>query len=682
MSRTLTLSLSLGVLAGALAAVLLHPREGEAPDTSDSRAGDRSDSVAVESELAARFGPDSAMDGVFSSHVARYLAVAQLDVPAALVSRLEAVTQRPASLGRNNELEALAAQLFEADPLSAAGFLQTSGLSDRLLSTIFRTWAQIDAQAAINLLDRIREPSRARLLALAVIEIAGDATIEQIVSETNAFNAETLRMAALVQRANDDPIGALQGVSELKGRDAQEFAILEIGRVAARGDPVAAAAAAGSIAEPTVKRPFITEVYRQWALSDVPRFLEHLRTQNPEQQEFLLEGALERPSDVVPMMGVSLARLSGVESPLVEALALSAESDPMLVLEFGQEVGGWLGMVAEAAALETLAAGDPAAATRFVSALPDGFRRDQLTTSIARGYARNDVDAAMFWAGGLSPPNDRAVDAVMTAIASTDLARAVRIELEDLDTRVGAVVNSSRIPSWFASRLIGDLDDPLGVIDQIIAAGEGGLWEEQMLTTTLSRWSVRDPAGAIAWMQSNSEYVPAEALETVTEELGGTGIERRLSLAEMLTPERRPEWILETISDAAYEDPNGAMAIAERYRAEPYYDSLVHRVVTSVASSRGPEEAARFLGPSPPSVAVRAVSRRWADANPAAATAWASSLQDQEARAAAVTEVATTWAERDTDAATAWARSLAETVLREQALAGICREYPEAAGCG
>ena len=129
----------------------------------------------------------------------------------------------------------------------------------------------------------------------------------------------------------------------------------------------------------------------------------------------------------------------------------------------------------------------------------------------------------------------------MTAIASVDLARAVRIEVADLDTRQGAVVNSSDIPAWFADSTIGELNDPVGILDAIIAAGENGFWEERMLNTTLRRWSGADPNGAIAWMRVNRDHVPADALELVVEALGAADVEQKLNLADMLEPSRRSD---------------------------------------------------------------------------------------------------------------------------------------------
>ena len=515
-------------------------------------------------------------------------------------------------------------------------------------------------------------------LANRLSDLDASAAIDRIAAESSTLNAEGLQLAALIQRAEQDPIGALRAVTDLP-RAVHELAVAEIGRIAASNNP-AAAAAAESIVPLSLRMAYLREVFAQWALVDPAQFLDHLRTLDADRLAPLLDGALVRPDDL-ELMAMRM-RIGGMESPVRQALMLAAASDPMRVLDFGREIGGQLGIVAEAAGLEALAVADPDTATAYVAALPIGFRRESLTTSTARGFARHDTDAALAWVTTLSPPNPQAESAVMTEIASIDLARAVRIEVADLDTRQGAVVNSADIPIWFADSTIGELNDAVGILDSIIGAGENGFWEENMLNTTLRRWSRADPGGAIAWMLGNREHVPADALEAVAEAFGAADVEQKLSLADMLEPARRSDWIGNALQAEAMENPNNAMAIAARYRAEPYYDNLVMGVAMVVASSQSPEAAARLLDSSPPRAAAAIIGRRWAEQDPVQAAVWVGGLQDREARASGVTEVLATWARSDVNAARQWAQGLGDAELRAQALAAICRAMPEAAGCG
>src|SRR5690606_29597063 len=82
-------------------------------------------------------------------------------------------------------------------------------------------------------------------------------------------------------------------------------------------------------------------------------------------------------------------------------------------------------------------------------------------------------------------------------------------------------------------------------------------------------------------------------------------------------------------------DTSLAMATADRYRSEPFYDSLLTSVVRTVAR-RAPEEAARLLGPSFPSMAVMGISGGWARLDRVAASAWAIALPEEQARSTAV----------------------------------------------
>lgn len=273
----------------------------------------------------------------------------------------------------------------------------------------------------------------------------------------------------------------------------------------------------------------------------------------------------------------------------------------------------------------------------------------------------------------------------MATIAATDLSRAVRIMLEDPDTtRIGSVVDAAVIPAWFGSRMISDLDDPAEIAREISASGEAELWKDRMLNTTLSRWAVTDLEGAMSWMQSNLGSVSITVLESFGQQLGVTDLDSALSLADMLPPERRPDWIQHTIVNAAMADVNRALITAERYSSEAFYGSLMANIVGMVAAIRGNEAAAQLLfnTSSPPPSAVTVVSRRWAQSDPEAAAIWAVGLPSSEARATAVSHVAATWAESDIDVATAWVEGLNDQILRENARLSICRRFPEAVGCG
>src|SRR5690606_36219249 len=170
-------------------------------------------------------------------------------------------------------------------------------------------------------------------------------------------------------------------------------------------------------------------------------------------------------------------------------------------LQVGRELGGELGLAAEAAAMEVLAAEDPANGLGYLASLPEGSRRDRLAVSIATGYARRDVEAALNWVSQQFADR-RVKNPVLAVLAETDLARAVRIDLDNPDTTAGRVVDAPNLPAWFGNRMITDLNDPAGVADDIAARAPGKWWKERRLTAVLSQWAVDDPNAAITWMRA------------------------------------------------------------------------------------------------------------------------------------------------------------------------------------
>src|SRR5690606_14747603 len=155
---------------------------------------------------------------------------------------------------------------------------------------------------------------------------------------------------------------------------------------------------------------------------------------------------------------------------LSTALAHAAAADAARLVALGREAGGAIGVAAEAHGLNVLAAADPDAALAYLDSVSSGQRRERLLTAVAAGYARYDAEAALSWAERMSPPLRQVREAVMAFIASTNLVRAVELELRDPDTALGGIVDTpAAVPAWFANPLVSDLDDPSGIADRILA---------------------------------------------------------------------------------------------------------------------------------------------------------------------------------------------------------------------
>ena len=650
MSRSLVLWSVAGFLLGVTAVLWLFGRQA-----------DQHGGIAETVTAPFAFGVsrnDELREAALTERSARYAAAARVGDAETLVSMIESTLRAPLSPTTTADLEALFERLFEVAPNEAIERVQSSDLPAAVLAAIFRSWAELDVQAAIALIGAIDDPPKERMLALAIVSAAGPDSVDDVVAASRTLDPEGFAMAELVQRAEVDPLAALRDVTRLSSRAAQTFAIAEIGRKAGHLVPAEGFAAAERIADFEQKSAYLAALYEQWSLTDLPEFLAHVRT-------------LDLTQAVVEM------RLS-------RAFAHAAEADAERLVKLGSEIGGTIGVAAEAHGLDALAAADPDTALAYVESVPSGQRRERLLAAVAAGYGRYDTDAALAWAERLSPPLRKAREAVMSALASESLVRAVELELRDPDTALGAIVDSaSAVPAWFANPFIGVLDDPRGIADRILASDEKGYWADRMLSTTLSHWALQDPDGVIAWMYGHPGAVPIDVLASLAERMIGTAdVERMIGLAELLPNARRPDWIGRALQDAARVDVQIALTIAERYRSEPFYDALLTDVVGTATIVQGPEAAARLLKESAPPLAVLRITQHWAMTAPAEAARWAVGLADEETRDLAANDVFETWAGKDPDAASAWVRSIADPALRQRLLANFCRHIPEAVGCG
>lgn len=592
--------------------------------------------------------------GTFRDRLAQYAKAAAFNDSDALVSEVRLAFSRPLSSATIVETESLLGRLFEIDAHSAVRVVNSVNLSGSGFSSVAGLWAQIDSARAIDALSEIASPYFARQLALSVIDIEGADAIGRIAEESRFLDADGLRIHLALQSAQNDPVGALAGMAELGSWDARYIVSGEIGRIAARIDPSMAVLAAGAIGDPDLKLNYLKAVHEQWALSNVPQFLDYV-------------GALDSNQ-------VHWARVHR------RALESAAETMPDMVLEFGRNAGGELGIAVEGEALSAIAMREPASAVAYLESLPEGMRRDELTSHVAVGFARTSPEAALSWVTRMRPYNDAANQAVMATIAARDLLRAIQIEAVSPDTRVGNVAGSVRIPAWFANPMLSDLHDPVGIVNEILGSEEDGIWEDRMLTVAISRWTNEDPDAAFAWMQNATGNVPLNALRAYAER-SSIDVEQFISLGDVLSSEDREEWIQIAIANTALTDASRANNIAQRYTHEPFYGRLVANAARIVGRVQGGEIAARSLGASPPEEAVLSVSNLWAQTDPEAAIGWIMSLSDQQAYDNIITEVYASWASSNPRAAAVSARTNLTSEFRESTLAMICRNSSGIADC-
>src|SRR5690606_11298243 len=150
-----------------------------------------------------------------------------------------------------------------------------------------------------------------------------------------------------------------------------------------------------AIVDPVIRDAALTELYQRWALTDIPKLLEHLSARNPNLPQW--------------------------EELLKHTLVLAAESNAEAVLGYAQQTDGNLALQAEASALEVIAMNDPGSATAYLATMNLGRRRHVVAAAVATGYARNDPDAAVAWVRQLNPRVEEAEKALIATVATNDL---------------------------------------------------------------------------------------------------------------------------------------------------------------------------------------------------------------------------------------------------------------------
>jgi hypothetical protein len=260
-------------------------------------------------------------------------------------------------------------------------------------------------------------------------------------------------------------------------------------------------------------------------------------------------------------------------------------------------------------------AADPQVAVRRLEQVPAGEGRDNALRALADGWAKSDLPAALEWAGGLTAA-DRgpAMEAVLTALASTDPLRAIDLARQSLpaaafERTLGAAMQQLvRADPTAAAALVGKL-----------SPGAAQTQAALQIARTLSE---RNPAEALTWAK------------TLPEEL------RSMSTGNILEV-----W--------AGKDPVAAGQYVAQMPAGSMQDEATLRLARILAAN--PMQAIVWAQTLPNDSARRVaqvnLASAWAARDPAAATQWAASLGAGETRTTALNGALSYWAAADAAAA-------------------------------
>jgi hypothetical protein len=159
--------------------------------------------------------------------------------------------------------------------------------------------------------------------------------------DTEPVDPIPARMADVFATALSEPQAALTQALNLPNANARRSVVRHIAETAARIDPQQGIEWAITIDDRDLRTEYFRALYLEWARIDAGGLL----------------------ADLPPLHATadSLLRLANA-TPLMDALKLASESDPIYAFEVGTRQPGALGVLVMAAALEAMAATDPSAA--------------------------------------------------------------------------------------------------------------------------------------------------------------------------------------------------------------------------------------------------------------------------------------------------------------------------------
>ena len=386
----------------------------------------------------------------------------------------------------------------------------------------------------------------------------------------------------------------------------------------------------------------VASLLRQWARTDPAAFLDALPS-------------LELPNGLAP---------DSEGPPYLDALRLASEADPSHALAAGERAAGAVGEWIRATALEALAAADSDAALDYLDGLEIGDERDRLLGSIATGFARADLEAAVRWLSTLSETDGAAFYPVIRAVAVVDLPWAIELDARALELDYGS--SDYGDISWLRSGLDANRQNPARIADTFASMQATGL-----LANTLGWWALRDPYAAIAWIHSQ-ETISSWVVGRMAEAIARRDYEDAITLAGQFSPPVRAAWLKSALGSAATFDLPGALEALERYRGDPFFADAFAGILETAHRALGPAEAARIAANAPPANLALRIARDWSEIDPTAAANWSLSIGDESVRSSVLRSVVQSWSRRDADAAASWVLGIADETLRSSTLPYLC----------
>lgn len=396
-----------------------------------------------------------------------------------------------------------------------------------------------------------------------------------IANEATPRRKQILMRAALAEWAMQDPDGAIAyALEQPSGRGKMQL-LQSAGMAFGRNDPARALAWAENLQPPAPE--LLTGVLMGYANREPLAALEHvIGMESNAAQAGALSAVAFRASQEDPEGALSLL-LTASASPVLDQATSNvlqgwARSDAGAMREWLRSNATRVPASAFTQISQQLAFSDPVGAAELLGVVPEAAQAQWLG-SIARGYARQDPQAALDWLASQSgrPGYVQANRQLLNGLAESDPRKAAQLvsNIDDRRQRARAVQGVAAV--WGQR-------DPIAALDWLaqVPASDG---REGGVNSIVSIWSQQAPAQALTWARNQADPTTRETAIMSYLRSRQFASESDIGLLDEITnPQRKQQALAGLAMNGARRNP----ALAQKILAQIEDENLRNRLAQQI----------------------------------------------------------------------------------------------------
>jgi hypothetical protein len=474
--------------------------------------------------------------------------------------------------------------------LAAADGMADLAQRNEFKNAVLTVWARVDPQALVDYVLALAPEQRSETMRSGnVLQAFSLIEPQRALQAAESMQGElgvSIRRAALVGLAREDPLAALGFAEGLPAGNEREQLLRSIATSYGRTDPDAALAWANSLRPPSPS--IVTSVLAGLARVDPNRAIdlmfETLATTGGRDSQALVSlvsnGTLA--AEHTAKIADRLLAMRGNRQQLQMLTQMWAQRQPYEAARWLLAHGSDAPRAALGQAAMQLARTDPAAATSYVNTVAPELRGTWIS-SAAAGYAQHDARAAAAWVAQFrgEPGYDAAVAAVAGAAAQGDPVMAARLfDAIDVAEAPDAPQTANRIASAWAQK------DP-GAAASWAAALAADDARAMAISAVAATWAPRDAAGARSWAlglpaSATRDQALTQVLSTAT-----TGGIDHVLIDAFSDAKARERGVSQAVRMIAIRDASAARQLADQYLTDPAARQAAERFITQDAGVYG-----------------------------------------------------------------------------------------------